>query len=172
MRARPGRQNRAIISRLSRPAVRLRIQRQEDDMRNVLSVLLVVGFVNQGIARAQEVSRGERVEDVAIVPDAAALARSIERLSAGDRIVVATEEGAVDGEFVEQSDGDLVVDRLLLEGGAERLAIPLAEVQGVRFAPPPGGQRANARTATMVVAVASAVAAVLLLRWLFFTPRP
>jgi hypothetical protein len=141
-------------------------------MRKVLSVLLVAGFVNQGIVRAHEVPRDARAEDVAIVPDAAALARSIERLSAGDRIVVVTAEGAVDGEYVEQSGGDLIVDRLLLEGGAERMAIPLGEVQGVRFAPPPAGQPASSRTAVTVIAVAGAVAAVLLLRWLFFTPRP
>jgi hypothetical protein len=140
-------------------------------MRKMLSVLLVLGCVNHGVVSAQESTAAPGLENVTVVPDVAALARSIERMSAHDRIVVVTEEGSLDGEYVEVSGGDLVVDRVLVEGGVERLAIPLSELQGVHFAPP-AMQRAGARPVIVAVAIVGAVAAVLLLRWLFFTPRP
>jgi len=49
-------------------------------MRTLLSACLALGWLNQGIARAEEAS------DRPVVPDSAALARSLARMAPGDRI--------------------------------------------------------------------------------------
>ena len=130
-------------------------------MRTLLSACLALGWLNQGIARAEEAS-DRPAGNVTVVPDSAALARSLARMAPGDRILVATDEGAIVAEFVEERDGDLIVDRALIEGGFDRLAIPMSEVRGVSLSAP----HAPPRTGKVIAIAAGTVAAVLLSRLL------
>jgi len=55
-------------------------------MRTLLSACLVLGCLNQGIARAEEAS-DRPAGNVTVVPDSAALARALARMAPGDRIL-------------------------------------------------------------------------------------
>jgi hypothetical protein len=98
-------------------------------LKQLLSVALGLGVASQGIARADE----SMPAGVALVRDRAALAAHIDALEAGDRVVVATDEGVVSGELVERDADDVVIDRPLIEGGAERIVVARREIQGVRY---------------------------------------
>ena len=54
-------------------------------MRTLLSACLALGWLNQGIARAEEAS-DRPARNVTVVPDSAALARALARMAPGDRI--------------------------------------------------------------------------------------
>ena len=120
-------------------------------LKQLLSVALAVVVVSQGIARADE---PVRAGEVLTVPNHAALLAHIDGLATGDRIVIATDEGVVAGELVDKDADDIVIDRPRLEGGAERIAIPLKEIQGVRYrsaSPPQVHPSAKAWVITAVV---------------------
>jgi len=98
-------------------------------VKKLLSVALVLAFVRQGIARADEAdARG----DIITAPTRASLLAHLDGMTAGDKVAIATAEGVVVGEFVDKDDDDVVIDRPLIQGGAERIAIPLGEIQGVK----------------------------------------
>ena len=98
-------------------------------MKRLLSVAVVLAVVSQGIARADEPAP----PGVTVGRDRAALAAHIDALEEGDRVAVATDEGIVSGEFVDKDADDIVIDQPLIQGGAERIAIPLKEIRGVRY---------------------------------------
>jgi hypothetical protein len=98
-------------------------------LKQLLSAVVAVALVTQGIALA-----GEPVPPgVTIVRDRAALAAHIEALEEGDHVAVATAEGVISGELVDKDADDIVIDQPLIQGGVERIAIPLKEIQGVRY---------------------------------------
>jgi hypothetical protein len=99
-------------------------------LKKLLSVMLAAAVVSQGIARADEPGPPA---GVSIVKDRATLMAHIDGLAEGDRIVLATDDGVLAGEFVEKDADDLLMDRPLLEGGAERITIPLNEIRGVQY---------------------------------------
>jgi hypothetical protein len=115
--------------------------------RQLLSVALSLAVVSQGIARADEAATAA----IMVVRDRAALAAHIDSLEAGDRIVVATDDGVIAGEFVEKDDGAMLIDRPLIEGGAERMTIPLKEIQGIRYQTPAVTTRADKIGKTIVI---------------------
>ena len=119
-------------------------------VKQLLSVSLAVAVMSQGIGRADEPARAD---EVVTVPNHAALLAHIDGLAAGDRIVVATDEGVVGGELVDRDANDLLIDRPLIEGGAERIAIPLKEIQGVRYQSSSPPQTRFTRTGFLITAV-------------------
>jgi hypothetical protein len=127
-------------------------------LKRFLSLMLVAAVMSQGIARADEPAQSA---DVMTVRDHTALLAHIEGLTAGDRVVVATAEGIVAGELVDKDGDDVVVDQPLLAGGAERIVIPLREIQGVRYQQSAAPQTRLAVKGLVVVAVV--VGAVILL---------
>lgn len=126
-------------------------------LKRLLILTLVFAFTAQGIARAEEPAGA----GVTTVPDRRALLAHIEAMSAGDRIAVITEDGVVTGEFVDRDTDDLVIDQPLLEGGADRITIPLKEIQGVSYQPLSASNQS--RTITVVAVVAGVVVGTLLL---------
>ena len=100
-------------------------------VKKLLSALLAVAVVSQGMARADDdpVKSGE----IRTEPNQAALLAHLDGMMPGDRVAVATADGIVAGELVDKDADDVVIDRPLIEGGAERMAIPLKEIRGVRY---------------------------------------
>jgi hypothetical protein len=118
-------------------------------LKKVLSVMLAAAIVSQGAARADEAA----APHVSVVPDRAALAVHIDALEEGDHVAVATDEGVVSGEVVDKDADDLVIDQPLIQGGAERIAIPRREIQGVRYQPSTAHQARVPVKALVTVAV-------------------
>jgi len=119
-------------------------------LKQILSAMLALTVVSQGIVYAQEPARSG---DVMTVPDHAALLEHIEELTVGEEVAVATDEGVVAGELVDKDGDDLVIDRPLVEGGAERIAIPLREVQGLGYRQPPSHKPQTRKTVIVAVVV-------------------
>ena len=120
-------------------------------VKQLLSVTLALAVASQGTARADEPALAGAV---IMVSDRTALAAHIDALTVGDRVVVATDDGVVAGELVDKDSDDVVIDRPLLQGGAERIAIPMKEIQGVRYqstSPPQVHPTAKAWVITAVV---------------------
>ena len=119
-------------------------------LKQILSAMLAVAVVSQGIAHADE---PPRTGDVMTVPNHAALLEHIEALTVGEQVAVATAEGIVAGELVDKDGDDIVLDRPLVEGGDERITIPLNEVQGLRYQPPPGRHPISRKEVVIVVVI-------------------
>ena len=110
--------------------------------KRLLSVVIAATVMTQGFAAAAE-SAADR--DVVTVPDRAALAAHIDALEAGDRVAVATEEGVIAGELIDKDADDIVIDQPLVQGGAERIAIPRADVRGLRYQSRPSQAHATVK---------------------------
>ena len=128
--------------------------------KQLLSVALSLAVVSQGIARADEAAPAA----VTLVRDRAALAVHIDALEAGDRIVVATDEGVVSGELVDKDADEMVIDQPLIQGGAERVVVARREIQGVRYQQSSPHQVRAGVTTLVVVAVVIGVMALVLRR--------
>ena len=129
--------------------------------KQLLSVALSLAVVSQGIARADEAAPAA----VTLVRDRAALAVHIDALEAGDRIVVATDEGVVSGELVDKDAEEMVIDQPLIQGGAERVVVARREIQGVRYQQSSSPHQVRAGVTTLVVvAVVIGVMALVLRR--------
>ena len=111
-------------------------------LKRLLSVAVAAAVMMQGFAAAAEPAPGT---DVLTVPDRAALAVHIDALEAGDRVVVATEEGVIAGELIDKDAVDIVIDQPLVQGGAERIAIPRADVRGLRYQSRPSQAHATVK---------------------------
>ena len=109
-------------------------------VKQLLIVTLAFAVVSQGVAYADE---PVRAGDVMTVPDHAALLEHIEALTVGETVAVVTDDGVVAGELVDRDADDLVIDRPLMEGGAERIAIPLREILRAGISPAAVTQAAN-----------------------------
>jgi hypothetical protein len=134
-------------------------------IKKLLVVAVALAVVSQGIAHADEpVPPG-----VTVVQDRAALALHIDGLEEGDRVAVATEEGVVAGEVVDKDRDDLVIDQPLIQGGAERIVIPLKEIQGVRYQV---SQQSKSTVAGKVLVVAIVVLTAIWLVPRLFLPGP
>ena len=129
-------------------------------LKRFLSVTLAAMMVSQGVARADEPA----APHVSVVPDRAALAAHIDALEEGDHVAVATDEGIVSGEVVDKDGDDLVIDQPLIQGGAERIAVPLKDIQAVRYQQSAPPQMHIAAKGLVVVAVVVG-ALILLARW-------
>ena len=136
-------------------------------VKRLLSGLLALALVSQGIARADGTGTSTRI---LTVRDQAALLAHIEAMTPGDRIMIATAEGTIAGEFVDRDANDVVIDRPLVEGGAERLTIPLREIQGVQYQAAPGPSRVE--TVEKAVIVVALITAAIWLGRIFLAPRP
>ena len=128
--------------------------------KQLLSVALSLAVLSQGIARADEAAPAA----VTLVRDRAALAVHIDALEAGDRIVVATDEGVVSGELVDKDAEEVVIDQPLIQGGAERVVVARREIQGVRYQQSSPHQVRAGVTTLVVVAVVIGVMALVLRR--------
>jgi hypothetical protein len=117
--------------------------------KKLMAVAVTLAVVSQGIARAEGPAG---TAGVLVAKDRAALLAHIEGLAEGDRIVIATDDGIAAGEFVEKDADDLVMDRPLLEGGVERITIPLSEIRGVQYQTT-SAQRRDAVSKAVVVVV-------------------
>jgi hypothetical protein len=137
-------------------------------LKKLLSVMLAAMVVSQGIARADEPARSI---DVKTEPNQAALLAHLDGMTPGDRLAVATGDGVVAGELVDKDADDVVIDRPLIAGGVERVAIPLKEIQGVRYqsANPPQVRPSNRAWIITAVVVG---ALILVARLGFLAPGP
>ena len=133
-----------------------------------LSVMLAAAMVSQGVARADQPTKAGAVRTE---PNQAALLAHLDGMTLGDRVAVATADGIVAGELVDKDADDVVIDRPLLEGGAERVAIPLKEIQGVRYqSQNPSQVRPSAKAWVITAVVVGAL--ILLARLGFPAPGP
>ena len=119
-------------------------------LKQLSIVTLVFAVVSQGMVHADEPARAG---DVITVPDHAALMEHIEDLTVGEPVAVATAEEVVAGELVDKDGDDIVIDRPLVEGGAERIAIPLREIQGLGYRQPPFQKPPTSKGAIVAVVV-------------------
>ena len=129
-------------------------------LKQLSIVTLVFAVVSQGIAHADEPARAG---DVLTVPDHAALLEHIEAMTVGESVAVATAEGVVSGELVDKDGDDIVIDRPLIEGGAERIAIPLREIQGLGYRQPPSHKPQTRKTVIVAVVVLGILAGTLVI---------
>jgi hypothetical protein len=86
-----------------------------------------------------------------------------------NRVVVATGEGVVAGEVVDNDAEEIVIDQPLLEGGAERVVVHRSEIQGVKYQQAPAPQSRIPVKALVTVAVIVG-AVILFTKW--FVPGP
>ena len=134
-------------------------------VRKLLCAILALTFVGPGIVRADEPPRDDRVTPVA---DRAALLEHVESLSEGDAVLVVTDEGGVVGDVVEKTADELILDRPLVEGGAERVVVPLKEIQGLQV-----GSASRHSTKGRIIVIAAIVGAVVTVLALgMFRPMP
>lgn len=119
-------------------------------LKQLLSAVVAVAVVSQGIAMADEPVPSAQV---VVARDRVALIAHLDAMAAGDRVVVATAEGVIAGELVDHDAGDVLIDRPLVEGGAERIAIPVSEIQGIQYQTTGASQREKAGKAIVVVAL-------------------
>jgi hypothetical protein len=122
--------------------------------------MLVLAMVGQGMARADEPAP----PGVTVVRDRAALAAHIEAMEEGDHVAVATAEGVVSGELVDKDADDVVIDQRLIQGGAERIAIPRKDIRAVRYQQSAAPQTRIGTQGLVVVAVVVG-ALILLAKW-------
>jgi hypothetical protein len=137
-------------------------------LKKLLSVMLAATVVSQGVARADESTKEGAVRTE---PNQAALLAHLDGMTPGDRVAVATADGIVAGELVDKDADDVVIDRPRLEGGVERVAIPLKEVQGVRYqSQNPSQVRPSAKAWVITAVVVGAL--ILVARLGFLAPGP
>jgi hypothetical protein len=135
-------------------------------VKKLLSVALALAVVSQGAARADEPGTPGAVTTV---PTRTALLAHLDGMAAGDTVAIATTEGVVAGELVDKDEDDVVIDRPLIEGGAERIAIPVAEIQGLRYQSAPAQAHVTAKA---IVITAVIVGTALLLMRALLRPMP
>ena len=139
-------------------------------IKRISSLALALAVVSQGIARADEPAKAGEVRTE---PNQAALLAHLDGMATGDRVAVATAEGVVAGELLDKDADDVIIDRPLIEGGAERIAIPLKEIRGVRYqsASPPQ-TRPSARAWVISAVVVGALILMAKLGLLALAPGP
>jgi hypothetical protein len=92
-------------------------------------------------------------------------------MMAGDRVAVATADGVVAGELVDKDTDDVVIDQPLIEGGVERIAIPLKEIQAVRYQSPNPLQAHPSAKAWVITAIVVG-AFIVVAKLGFMAPKP
>ena len=118
--------------------------------KRIVALVLALAVVSQGTARATEPATASEVRTE---PNQAALLAHLDGMTPGDRVAVAVADGIVAGEFVDKDADDVVIDRPLLEGGVERITIPLKEIQGVRYQATTSSRVETIEKAAIVVAL-------------------
>ncbi len=124
-------------------------------VKPLLAVTLCLAVFSQGIVHAEEPPSVE-VTNV----DRAVLAERLDAAVIGEKIAVATDEGVVAGELVDRDENDIFIDSPLVQGGAERVAVPLKRIQAVGVQPWPQSPPSRKKT-FIILAVAGAALVVL-----------
>jgi hypothetical protein len=121
-------------------------------LKQLLVAALMTALFAQGIVHAEEPPPVE----MTTVANNAALVGHIDALTVGEDVVVATDEGIVVGELVDRDADDVIVSRPLIEGGIERIVIPVSRIQGLKYrqAAPGTPSKGNSISTGFIVVVA------------------
>ncbi len=131
-------------------------------LKQLIVAILTAALFAQGIVYADEPPQPVEVVNV----DRVVLLEHLDDTTVGEKVAVATDEGVLAGEIVEKDADDLIIDTPLIQGGAERIVIPVRRIQAIGYTPPPQHSHPNLTAFLLVTTVVLSIVMVTLLRGL------